>query len=92
MSSLSTACALRLPPELKAAVARVVSNEIHSDAHEPGVQAGVAPKAFPISVGLQEAVLSQSLSDIRVLHRRKKKPKHARPVLLDDLVEVLDFH
>ena len=80
------------PPEMEALVAGMITGKIYSDGHEPGIQGRVASEPLPTAIGAQKTILRQCFSDIGVLDGCQKEAKYSRPVLLNDLVEVLDFH
>ena len=77
--------------ELEAPVACVTPNQIDCNSHQPGVQAAIAAKSGAVLVSISEAILSQRLREIHVMYRRKDEPKHARPIPLDEPVEVIDL-
>lgn len=82
---------LDLAPELKPPISSGLSDGIHRDLHQPRVQTRFAPKRVPAPIGAPKAVLGQGFGRVAVADRRHDKSKDARPIVLHDPIEILDF-
>ena len=83
--------ALCFLPELQTAAAHMTANKVDCDPHQPGVHAALPAKGLAAFIGVPEAVLSQRLRNIHIAERGEHEPEYPRPVLCNDLIEVLEF-
>ena len=82
---------LDLPPELEPSIPQMLSYRVDGDSHQPGMQRRISPERLSAAIRIPEAVLSQRFGDIPIPYRSENEAKNARPVELDDPVEVLNL-
>jgi hypothetical protein len=55
------------------------------------VDAALAAKCLPVSVGIPEAILSQRFGHVHIANRREHESKNSCPILLDDALEIFNI-
>ncbi len=80
-----------LLPEAEAVGAGVVAQEVERDAHQPGVDGGVAAEAGAGGPSAQEGVLGEGEGEVAIAERGKQEAKDARLVKGDDGLEIVEW-
>src|SRR5581483_9656353 len=64
-------------PELKSAVPAYIVYQVNGDAHQPGLQAGVAAEIGPGAMGFEEAILGDRFGGILVAQRSESEAENS---------------